>query len=521
MGDSMKDAIARSATTMRLAEKPVAKRLGGSAILLAALAAFAMPSKSESHEVIGYYPSWQWYDREHKVRPATIPYEKLTIINFAFFKPNADGSLSGTDSWADDNILKGDMDWNTNGYKPNTSLIDLAHQKGVKVMVSIGGWTLSDLFPSIAADAGLRANFASACVKAIVDYGFDGIDIDWEYPGYAEHKGTPADKVNFTLLLQAIRANLDAHERVTGKPYLLSAAMPAAPARVAEIEMAKVAGILSFCNVMTYDFFGAWDPVTGHNSPLYSQAQGDPAFSLDAAYRLYHETYGIPSDKINVGVGFYGRTFKGTALFGPHQGSDGSTFSADEGTPMYYNIVKAMAGGTYQRFWDAKSQVPYAVDQANNSMISYDDPQSVALKAAYVKEKKARGVIIWEITGDVMENGSTPLLDALHAGFGAGGGSPSSSIKAETRVSAMGKPLRSDWIGDGKIALSGGRPGGIPVRASLRDSRGRTVRAWGIPAGNGSGLELDLGTTYLETGLFLMEIRYADGSLAQGKLLIP
>lgn len=487
--------------------------LGG----LAAIAFAAAAGAPRAQEIVGYYPSWQWYDREHKVRPATLPYEKLTVINFAFFQPNADGSLSGTDTWADEQILKGEPDWNTNGYKPNTSLIDLAHAKGVKVMLSIGGWTLSEKFPAIAADAGLRGAFSAACVKAIQDYGFDGIDIDWEYPGFLEHKGGPADKGNFTLLLQAIRSALDAHGRETGRTYLLSAAMPAAPERVSAIELNKVAGILDFLNIMTYDFFGAWDPVTGHNSPLYSQSQGEQAFSLDAAYRLYHVTYGVAASKLNVGVGFYGRSFKGTTLFGPHQGVDAATFSQDDGSPMYYNIVKSMAGGKYKRFWDAKSQVPYAVDAAGDSFISYDDPQSVLLKAAYVKEKKSRGVIIWEITGDVMEDGSTPLLDEINAGFA---GKQASAYQEGQSSGLVAGPKRTSGNGlkaalsGGRLALSGLLQGEPPERVSLRDAQGRRLRVWDRPARNGDRLELDLDDRAFAPGLRMVEIRYADGRTA-------
>ena len=72
-------------------------------------------------------------------------------------------------------------------------------------MVSIGGWTLSDNFPTIAASASKRALFASECNRLLKFYKFDGIDIDWEYPGYAAHSGTTNDKQNFTLLMQQIK----------------------------------------------------------------------------------------------------------------------------------------------------------------------------------------------------------------------------------------------------------------------------------------------------------------------------
>jgi chitinase len=486
----------------------------------AALTAFAAGTV-QAKEIVGYYPAWQWYDREHMVRPATLPYDKLTVINYAFFKPKPDGTLEGTDSWADDNILKGDMDWSANTYKPGTGLVDVAHAHGVKVMVSIGGWTLSDLFPAIAADAGLRENFANACVKAIVDYGFDGIDIDWEYPGFAEHKGTPADKANFTLFLQAIRAKLDAHG-AGKKHYLLSAAMPAGPDRVADIEVEKVGALLDFLNVMTYDFFGAWDPITGHNSPLFSQSQGDPAFSLDAAFRLYHETHGIAADKLNVGVAFYGRSFKGGALFGPQQGADASTFSADEGSPMYYNVVKAMAGGKYQRYWDDVSKVPYAIDKAGNSFISYDDAQSVALKAEYVKSKGARGVIIWEITGDAMDDGSHPLLSQLGSAFGIAQSQGTAIAPIPDKAPSRGShPVQASLRG-GKLALDfGASATDIPVRVALRDSRGRSVQTWEHPSMRGGRVELDAGEGFASAkgpGLFLIEVHFADGGMTAAKL---
>ncbi len=93
----------------------------------------------------------------------------------------------------------------------------------MEVYPSIGGWTLSDNFPEMAASEEARNKFAQQCVELIKAYGFDGIDIDWEYPGYADHSGTPEDKVNYTLFLKAIREALDALEAETGKFYGLTA----------------------------------------------------------------------------------------------------------------------------------------------------------------------------------------------------------------------------------------------------------------------------------------------------------
>ena len=382
---------------------------------------------AQGKEIIGYYPSWQWYDRDKLVNPQTIPYGKLTIVNYAFFYPLLDGTIVGTDAWADENLLRGQPDWVNGGYLPNTSIIDVAHNNNVKVLLSIGGWTLSSNFPSIAADPVKTQNFAHWCVEHIKDYGFDGIDIDWEYPGYAPHSGTPQDKQNFTIFLQAIRDSLDAHGAVTGRDYMLTAALAASQANVANIEVTNVANILDMLNIMSYDFFGSWNPTSNHNSPLYAPAQGDTGFNIDAAFKLYNQTHGVPGNKINLGVAFYGRSYANcNSLFGSHSGNDAATWPEDEGIPLYYNILAK--SGSFTQSWDAQAQSPYSISASYNSFLSYDDEQSIGLRADYVINENAGGVIIWEITGDYMANGDTPLLDVLNNKFNSGNLSPTASI---------------------------------------------------------------------------------------------
>ena len=161
------------------------------------------PSGSTSKTVIGYYASWQWYDRNKFADPTNIPYHKYDRINYAFFQPDTLGNLYGTDEWADSQLLFGPYIYNEAEQSPanykcswdgpnltncahhdlSKGLVYLAKQAGVEVMPSIGGWTLSDNFPTIAASASRREHFANQCVKLIDNYGFDGIDLDWEYPG--------------------------------------------------------------------------------------------------------------------------------------------------------------------------------------------------------------------------------------------------------------------------------------------------------------------------------------------------
>jgi len=381
-------------------------------------------------EIIGYYPNWQWYDRAKLVRPNTIAFNKYNIINYCFFKPEANGTISNTDTWADENLLQGQINWSTPipTYYPNTSLIDLAHNAGVKVMVSIGGWTMSDNFPTIAASPTLRAKFAGECNRLIKFYNFDGIDIDWEYPGYAPHSGTAADKVNFTLLLQNIRDSLNALGTLKNAYYKLSACFSADPALMQNIQWSNVVPLLDMINLMSYDFFGAWDCVANHNSPLYSTPVGNAAFNTNSAFLTLKNIHNVPPNKINLGVAFYGRSQMGaTALYQPTNCNDNQViFSDDLGTPLYYNVIKNMSLFNY--FYDNATESPYLLGKASTSavgtFVSFDDKKSIGKKASYIVNNNARGAIIWELTGDYMETSpgsgiiaGTPLADTLKQVF--------------------------------------------------------------------------------------------------------
>ena len=368
--------------------------------LLIAISASGSAQNSRK-EVIGYYPSWKWRSRDNLVTPARLPYDKLTIINYAFFVPLPDGRISGKDTVGDRLYLN-----------PGTgqTLVDYAHNRGVKVLLSLGGWTDSDNFPSIAANPGLRAVLARSCNAAIVQYGFDGIDIDWEYPGYSDHKGTAADKENFTLLLLSLRDSLDALGRSRGENFLLTAALPAGGEHARNIDVEKISQILDQLNLMTYDYYGPWDSLANHNCPLYPSEGADTTRSVDASYRLYHDTFGVPASRINLGLPFYGKAYaKCVALNSPHAGADTAHFPASG--PFYYDIVSVPK--SFTRYWDDRAKAPYLVSAAWQLLVSYDDEESIRAKAQYVAQNDVHGVIIWEITGDYLPDGKTPLLDAL------------------------------------------------------------------------------------------------------------
>ena len=397
------------------------------AFLMFSLAPLKAQEAQKCREIIGYYPSWQWYKRSQLMGPENLDYSKYTILNYSFFAPDTNGNLFGTDAWADSILLRGKVDWGISNesnyiYYPNTSVIDIAHTWGVKVMVSIGGWSLSENFPAIAANPKKRSHFASQCVHLLRSYKFDGIDIDWEYPGYAEHKGTPADKENFTLFMKEIRDSIDAYGEKINYKFLLTAAFGAAKKQMDNIEWEKITPFMDYINMMTYDINGTWSPETNHNSPLYEPAKGWGG-SHDLTFKLLTETYKVPAEKINMGIAFYGRTTiceSKPGLHSPHLAKeDKTTFAVDEGMPQFFNIMYQM--DKFTKCWDDTAKVPYLIGKDLNTFVSYDDERSIKLKAEYVLKTNAAGVIIWDVTGDYVEKtpgsgkvSGTPLADVLN-----------------------------------------------------------------------------------------------------------
>jgi chitinase len=299
-------------------------------------------------------------------------------------------------------------------------VLELAHSKGVKVMASIGGWSMCKHFPEMASDATKRQRFINDCVK-LVNTGFDGIDLDWEFVGpFAgmNFTGTQADFVNFTNLVQAIR-------NAIGPNKLITAAFGADPAKLQGFEWAKLNSIMNYYNMMTYDFNGGWSDKAGHNSPLYTYNGAEaPNFNWDATHSALM-TLGVPKNKINMGNPFYGRgvitsgaaTLNGATVKRPEtvQPDGAITTCADftnwpkevyDGTPTYFYLKQiALAPGSgWTRGWDNQAKAPYLTK--GNFFLSYDDEESIGHKAQYINDKQLAGTIVWTVFGDLEISGS-------------------------------------------------------------------------------------------------------------------
>ncbi|MBO9600665.1 MAG: chitinase [Cohnella sp.] len=349
------------------------------------------PSKpaARSYKLIAYYPSWGLYLKEPLTKQ---PVSRLTHINYAFANVK------------DGQVVLGEPDADLRNFEQLKQLKN-ANPK-LRALISVGGWTWSGQFSDAALTSASRQKFAASAVDFMKQYGFDGVDIDWEYPvqgGLSGNKERPEDKRNFTLLLQEIRNQLDAAEKSDGRGYLLTIAGGAFPGYLKNVEIAAVAQAVDWINLMTYDFHGDWDDSSNHNAPLYADSQ-DPSRAnagnnIDAVVDQYLKS-GVPAEKLVLGVPFYGRSWTscGPANQGLYQDCDGPA------RKMYsFEQIKNQGwinANGFVRYWNSEAKAPYLYKKTTGTFVSYEDAESIGYKTSYLKSRGLGGAMIWEITQD-------------------------------------------------------------------------------------------------------------------------
>lgn len=269
---------------------------------------------------------------------------------------------------------------------------------GVKTLISVGGWTWSGKFSDAALTESSRNTFADSVVAFIKQHGFDGVDIDWEYPvggGLSSNTTRAQDKTNFTLLMAKLREKLDAQGVLDGKQYLVSFAGASGTSYANNTELAKLANHVDFAVIMTYDMHGPWaGSRTDFNAPLFAPTEYSPQYkwSCDLAVKLWTDK-GFPKKKIIMGIPFYGIRFNGVPNVG--QGLY-QTFTS--GSSVTYDRVVStfLSDPSYKRYVHADAKVPWLFN--GSTFISYDDPDSIGAKARFIRDKGLGGAAIWELS---------------------------------------------------------------------------------------------------------------------------
>ncbi len=366
--------------------------------LLFPLITSAQSSRKKKYVINGYIGGY----RGTPVDIDAVEANKLTHINYAF--------VNCIDSMAVLSNLKTD----TINFRLLNQLKKV--NPDLQILISIGGWTWSKNFSDAALTPTSRTLFAKTSVDIIRQHKLDGVDIDWEYPGQRgdNNKFRPEDKQNFTLMFVELRKELDKLSAETGKKYLLTAALGASKNFIANTEMDKVAKILDYLFLMTYDFGGP-NGTVGHHTNLYSYGPDKSSSSADQAIRDFIAA-GVPAHKLGIGVAFYGKAVDaagiennglGQAHVRPALGTPiPSTGQAGGFTKLKESVINQNG---YTRYWDKDAQAPYLFNPEKKVFITYDDEKSTKLKAKYVKKHKLAGVFFWEYFNDPKEH----LLNVL------------------------------------------------------------------------------------------------------------
>ena len=317
----------------------------------------AGPQGGGEHVVVAYVTSWS----------SPVPDPKyMTHVNYAF--GHVTSSFDGV---------------RIDGEGRFKQMVALKEKNpALKVLLSVGGWG-SGGFSEMASTAERREAFARSCKKMLDDYGADGVDIDWEYPGSSAAGITSStrDKANYTEMMKAIRNAIG-----SGKLLTLASSCDAG-----FIDFKGILPYVDFVNIMAYDMASA----PQHNAPLYREKDGKKSpvagwYTCDEAVNA-HLKAGIPAEKLVLGMPFYGH---GNNTYGSF---------------VYYCDIKGPKGSDTEK-WDDVGQVPYYANASGTLTLGFDNVRSIEAKCQYVLDKGLRGGMYWEYCYD---NSSLDLTKAV------------------------------------------------------------------------------------------------------------
>nr|KAI8754759.1 chitotriosidase-1-like [Biomphalaria glabrata] len=391
------------------------KKMVGSVVIFLVLSLIQICYGSQCQRRVCYYTNWSQYRSGlGKFLPEDIDPFLCTHLIFAFAKVK--NSKIEAVEWNDE-----DTDV-TKGLYSRLNKLKEANPE-LKTLLAVGGASAgSTPFTEMVATAETRRSFVETSLVYLRQRHFDGLDLDWEYPG---NSGLPEDKHRFTLLVQELAAAFENESRTSGRPRLiLSAAVAGGKENIdASYEVREIAESLDMVNLMSYDFHGSWESVTGHNSPLYSRTgETGPAINYNTDFAAkYWVELGTPKAKLNIGLATYGRTFilsdeRRNSVGDPASGPGAAgAFTSELGFLAFYEICPLISAGAVVRNI-SDQQVPYLT--FNLLWAGYDDVASLRNKVQFIKRNGYGGTMIWSLDSDDIRGtscgaGTFPLTRAV------------------------------------------------------------------------------------------------------------
>ncbi|MFF1531228.1 glycosyl hydrolase family 18 protein [Cellulomonas sp. NPDC058312] len=375
-------------------------------------------TERSSTRVVGYFPEWGVYDAHDNYGVDDVPFEEITHLNYGFAALKE--STPGAGDWSLQTFDEGAALGEDGLYR---QVAEATARHGVRNVLSVGGWnnSVDAQWQDATRTVEQREQLSRGIVDFMLEHDFTALDVDWEYPS------SSADADQFEDLIVRLRALLTERGLQNDAYYPLSVAVTPNHTKMEFIKPKVIVDLVDSINVMSYDFHGAFDPVTGHNSPLYAGSLvEDQKLDVESAMDELHTRWGVPKHRLLAGIGFYGRGWgdvEPTELIPglPGLGAPGTATVKGQwddegeatGTNPWYTLRDLESDPAFTKYWDDEAKVPYLYSSTTQEFFTYDDPTSIQHKVDFIRENEYGGAIIWELSGDSDEHELSSIVGSL------------------------------------------------------------------------------------------------------------